>query len=483
MHILTLFFVLFDPTIDGIETPDVVAQWVASDLATVNPIDQPFQRYVWVPSWSDPKTPHALTFAVNAAASRSGIIQQPTMLANGWLQRWDLRRLVQTDEELANLIKVWDSLIVDEPYFHDRQTATISPAVALRLATLGPVGEMGCPVYRGDWFLSKLLGTIDGGKYIEFRGLRATGKDGRTQEQLALARLGVFEDASVEVDGDRRVGMFRSGVTGKARSVIALRSLIGWAWVTEDIFDEDVDADTHPIYNLMNNNYRGREIIATLPNGLHAFLITDDKGNILDEAPPQLVADHMIPAPYTKRLQGGAISCIRCHGIGDGLRDCRNDVASLLSNNLTPLDDLTLPDGVNSYDEIATRYSGRAFERSLIFGRQDYADAIRQVSGGLLTTQQMSQLVTDVYGGFHYDMVDSEVALRELGFNLNDPDNKIQPSVVFSQMVDFPDAANGIALEDPSIAALFSGIPIRRTDFERVYGQLLFRSIQMRNKK
>ena len=80
MHILTLFFVLFDPTIDGIETPDVVAQWVASDLATVNPIDQPFQRYVWVPSWSDPKTPHALTFAVNAAASRSGIIQQPTML-------------------------------------------------------------------------------------------------------------------------------------------------------------------------------------------------------------------------------------------------------------------------------------------------------------------------------------------------------------------------------------------------------------------
>lgn len=468
---------LGDPAISAVETPDQVAQWVASDLVTVPVEDQPFQRYLWVPSWADVKWHHASTYAVNLAVSRSGVIQQPTYIANGWIQRWDLRQLVQTDVQLKNITAVWDGLGSQEPYF---PIAGVSVSSFKKLAQFETVVGVQYPVYRTDWFVSKALSSIDGGKYLEFRGFsNLKSDDGRTPEEIALARFGVFEQAAKDVDGDRRVGMFQSQVTGKARSVIALNGLVGFAWITEDLFDEDTEAINHPIYNLLENQVRGHEIIIELPNGLHAFLITDDKGNVLDEAPPNLVADHRIPAPHTKRLQGGAISCIRCHASGQGLRDCANDVQKLLAGPLAVLGDLNDKTGF-AYDEIATRYAGRKFERSLVLGRLNYQDAVDDVTNGTMTVEEIAELVSSMYAGMRYELVTAEVALKELGFKLVDDEEKpVNPSAIMAQLVE----VNPTLTEDPSIAALFAGIPIRRTDFERVYGELLIRSIEWRKER
>ena len=473
------------PEIQPVETPEDVAQWVVTDLLTVPAQDQPFQRYVWVPSWSSQEWHHAITFAINASASRSGTIQKPVLVANGWLQRWDLRQLVQKQEQLDRLTIVWDSLLELEPYFHVKGTGVPISTISYRLQPLGDLADaVGLPVYRGDWFLVHLLSAIDGGAYQRFRGFAGVNAEGgRTPEERVLSQFGVFEAQAIQVDGDRRVGMFESGVTGQSRSVMFLSGLGGYAWITEDVFEGDSGADRSAIHNLLENNFRGREIIFELPNGLHGFLITDDKGGILSEAPPELVSDYTIPDGEPKRLDGGAISCIRCHASEQGLRTCRNDVAKLLAGPLRVLDDLTVDGNVNAIDEIATRYSGRKFDRGIRIGRENYEIAVDELTGGQMNVEELSNLVGEIFSQYKYGSVTPEIALRDIGFVVSGEDSP-SPVVFFREVVALNQDVGGFRTESPEIAALYVGdIPIQRFDFERIYPFLLERSIQWRKNR
>jgi hypothetical protein len=360
---------------------------------------------------------------------------------------------------------IFDEMYASDPYFHDISDGSISFQVFEQVAPVAlQVPNVGFPVVRADWFVTKTLSSIEGGKYLELRGLV-------DNEASSLSRFGVFEDTAVLVDGDRRVGMFRSSVTGKARSVMALHTFIGYAWITEDIFDEDVDETRHPIYNLMENEYRGREIIAEMPNGLHVFMITDDTGKILREAPPELVTDHRVPAPNTSRLQAGAISCIRCHAEDSGLRTCVNDVTKLLAGPLSLVGDQVF------VDDVTTRYAGRRFDRTISLGRENYEAAVDQLTGGELDVPELSLLTANVYAQYRYEMVDAAVALKELGFDISGVDPFIDTKLILREVLSFDAASfDTFILEDPAIAALIEGVPIRRSDFDRIHARLAYRS-------
>lgn len=455
-----------DPKIVKTETPEEVASWVLSDLMLLHPDDRPFQRYVWIPSWSDIGWNDAVTFAFNAAVSRSGTIQKPTLLANGWLQRWDMRLLLPEEAVYAKVIRHFDDLCLTDPYFHAE--GSLDHTVLIRnLPMMTGLALIDVPVVRADWFVVKSLSSIEGGRYLELRGIEES-------ETTVLSRFGVFEEQSEIVEGDRRVGMFRSNVTGKARSVVALETLIGRAWITEDLFDEDVNEDNHPIYNLVDNPFRGREIIVEMGNGLHLYMITDNEGNILREAPPNLVTDHRIPSPNTNRLQAGAISCIRCHGDEAGLKTCANDVATLLAGPLRLQGDTAF------IDSITTRYSGRKFDRSILLGREDYEAAVDKISNGRLDAAKMSDLLSDIYAQYRYDLVTVDQSLEELGFDIKA--EGFTGREVLREVLEFDVGSTPFAiLEDPAIAALSQGIPIRRVDFERIHSRLAFRTARIRN--
>ena len=455
-----------DPAIVKTETPDEVASWVLSDLMLLSPLDRPFMRYVWVPSWSDIGWNDAATYAFNAAISRSGVIQKPTLIANGWVQRWDMRLLLPEDPLFLKVMKQYDALALEDPYFHAEKSLDYTVLIR-NLPMMTALGLVDVPVVRADWIIVKSLTSIEGGRYLELRGIEGN-------EAQVLSRFGVFEQQSVEVEGDRRVGMFRSNVTGKARSVLALNTLIGRAWITEDLFDEDVNEDNHPIYNLLDNPYRGREIIIEMSNGLHLFLITDDKGTILREAPPNLVTDHRVPAPNTKRLQGGAISCIRCHGDEAGLKSCANDVATILSGPIRLQGDQAF------IDSIITRYSGRKFDRSILLGREDYESAVDTVTNGRLDAAGVADLLSDIYAQYRYDMVTVDRALKELGFDIKA--EGFTGREVLREILEFDVGITPFAiLEDPAIAALSQGVPIRRVDYERIHSRLAYRTARIRS--
>lgn len=58
----------------------------------------------------------------------------------------------------------------------------------------------------------------------------------------------------------------------------------------------------------------GGEIIFTLPNGLHAYMLMDGEGNRIDSAPIEIVADRTLISGTSQVVNG--VSCISCHRHG-----------------------------------------------------------------------------------------------------------------------------------------------------------------------
>jgi hypothetical protein len=214
-----------------------------------------------------------------------------------------------------------------------------------------------------------------------------------------------------------------------------------------------------------------------MSNGLHLYLITDEAGQILRAAPDDLVADHRIPPPHTNRLDGGPISCIRCHAGESGLKPCRNDVAAILATDVR-----ILGDGDRTPEEaaaaIATRYAGRDFDRSLERGRLDLDATIDALTDGRHDAQSLFTATADMFGEHQYPAVDAQRACLAIGFRVDD---SADSAAVLRELLPTPVPVPGIAItEDPTIALLAAGVPIGRTDFDRILGELLIRSAPWR---
>jgi hypothetical protein len=320
------------------DTTDAVA-WAVQDLLLRQPHDRPFLRYLWVPPWGDVSWHQVNSFLVNSAISQSSVIVLPEGVAGGWLILWDLRRLAPKDADLKRLLIVWDALAKGEPYFHvqlskavacrsfpyidgktyNARTTVPAPHVAEGYGLLERETGSFAPLLRADDFLRRVSSTIEGGLYYHFIGFI---RDGRRLSEAEIFKLvGLDVSLSRTVEGDDRAAVFQSAVTGKPRTVEQVQGAIGKARITYDLFDEDVDASRHAIYELIDsvNRSRGKEIIFERSNGTFGYILTDGDGKLVDVAPPNLVSDHQTPAPVTKQLFP-PLSCIRCHGPEAGVK-------------------------------------------------------------------------------------------------------------------------------------------------------------------
>jgi hypothetical protein len=221
------------------------------------------------------------SFLVNSAISQSSVIVLPEGVAGGWLILWDLRRLAPKDADLKRLLIVWDALAKGEPYFHvqlskavacrsfpyidgktyNARTTVPAPHVAEGYGLLERETGSFAPLLRADDFLRRVSSTIEGGLYYHFIGFI---RDGRRLSEAEIFKLvGLDVSLSRTVEGDDRAAVFQSAVTGKPRTVEQVQGAIGKARITYDLFDEDVDASRHAIYELIDsvNRSRGKEII------------------------------------------------------------------------------------------------------------------------------------------------------------------------------------------------------------------------------
>lgn len=460
-----------------VATPREATGWALGDVVSLRSEDRPFARYVWIPPWGTPEWPAAVNFAVNTAASHATTIQLATPVANGWLLRYDLRRLAPQSKQLARLIEVWDGLAIDDPYFHvpvansKIQAAILAPHLEQPEAVaLTGLSASGGAIYRADWLLVKMLSTLEGGRYYDFLQVdRGTPKTG-TQQTEWLATLGVFERQTQQLSGDQRAGLFRSGVTGRPRRLDVFYGLGrggNLVSITHDISDDELQAEKHPIRNLLNIEQVAHEIIVERPNGLHAFALTNGKGEFVDSAPDNVASDTTIPAPHTRRLQP-AISCIRCHGPHDGWQPFSNDVQTILRSGLDVFTDLA--DKENSREQIIDRLAGLyagdldAPDGPLGRARRNYLAAVFRITGGpklgadrpLSPVAHVSALCGSIYQQQRYDLVTPARAALELGYDSATLDDALGPVDTTSSV-------------DPVVGSLRAGLSVNRSDWETVF--------------
>lgn len=465
------------PDIIRTTAPDEVAAWVAFDLATLPESVRGDVFYLWLPPWGEASWHHAFALAVNTGISRAGTVQHPDVIGQGWLQRWYLPKLVPNHAERVRVARVLRDAIADDPYFRQQPgspfftNSGLHPVIAERAEPLMELlGIEDVPVMRGDYALEQMLSALDGGRYLEFRGMAdIVPTSDRTAEQLLLSRFGMFRDQAIQVDGDERVGMWFSEVSHKPRIVLFLRGLAGYGWITDDMSRNDIRPDVHMIYNLLQTKPAGHEIILELPNGFHLYVVTDADGTILRQAPDHVVTDE-VAAQYTEAiLNGGAISCIRCHASGSGLRDCPNDVATMLSTDATILADLGLTELEESQDEIAKRYAGRGAERHLEQGRENLAIAVDTLTAGEMTVEELFTLAGQIYARRRWHRVEPGMALEEAGYQIR-PFGPPAQRLLSELLAPVQQPSLGVSVvELPEIVSLRSGVPIGRSEFDRAF--------------
>ena len=74
--------------------------------------------------------------------------------------------------------------------------------------------------------------------------------------------------------------------------------------------------DAHLLDGKLAFEHAGGEIIYNLPNGLQAYVLVDDKGKRINEAPIEVVSDRS-PSRKTSHSQiSNGLSCIACHDNG-----------------------------------------------------------------------------------------------------------------------------------------------------------------------
>lgn len=528
---------------------DAVA-WALADCQALPAESRPFMRYIWVPD-GDRKKIAALNFAMNTAVSRATTIITPTPVADGRLLRYDLRRLAPRESQYATLHSNWEKLAY-EPYFHIvKSAADALPTNAIRIESRqgDPVGstrfrvgdviwyrsptqtffilennrwvqrdrpstvnliaapaahtnltsavllqgltQSGAAIVRYDFFMTKVLSTIDGGLYYDFSGIRgviaaakAAGSQ-KTDQQIVLEALGANEQVIAALRSDQRSAMFRSNVTGKPRQIeffqgqgVRVGSGTGFISLTHDPFDNDVDPARDPIRNLLNFQDRARELIAERggtfgANGMHLFALFGQNGNLQDEAPANVVVDHTVPRPHTGRLQA-AISCIRCHGPQEGWQPFRNEVQTMLSGYLDVFGDVSSRDTIpDQLDRLAGLYSGD-LDKPIRRARNDYTDAVYRATGGM-QVPEASLIVANIYQAYVYDTVDAQKACLELGYAV-----PAQQAVYYLNQILPPLNRDvlGISPEDPIIGALKAGLSVNRSQWEQVYPDAAFRAMK-----
>ena len=508
----------------------------AADLGSIDELSRPFIRYVWVPE-PDIKYSAAVSFAVNSVISKVPVIVNPDILFDGRLLRIDLRKYVPNDTELARIIPIYDKLGAD-PYFHIIESSYVVPPSAKILTNVDdPKGstrflynnsqyflsnqnlfilsgktwqpyngiefrsnanafgvhvgleqstillglsKSSAVVSRYDYFLTKILTTLDGGLYYDLAGIERNPR-GKSSQDALLESLGSSESRVALLKSDQRAALFKSRVTGRPRRIdifqgegVAVSNGSGLITLTHDSKEGDIKAIQDPIRNLLEFEDAARELIAERSNGLHIFALFNSKGELQDSAPDNVVKDHTIPAPHTARLQC-AISCIRCHGPLEGYQPFDNEVQKMLSGLFDIYDDVGSKANVpETLTRLAGLYSGD-LNKVLRRGRDDYSDAAIRATYGNYNVAQISEIISEIYENYNYREVDAFIALKDLGINAPQEEavdyfiEVVKPKQIL---------ANGVVPEDPIIAALKTGLRVNRFQWELVYADAAIRSME-----
>jgi hypothetical protein len=416
----------------------------------------------------------ALVFALNSTSFRATLAQPVRLRTDGTLVRislaalsWDVAARTARIERLkgqgvdVSTFKpdLWEEIVQGEPYFFATYAAPdgkitrgwVDPNVdyRLRLKTYSTRA-----IVRADWLIARLL------REKENQGVYSQSLLHSNKEADLYRTLGVDEKL-LDADLTLRNGgaVFDSPVALHARELQFIRQLYGWdEAILARTFDFASDAlGDQSVVETLNGKVRhdGREIIYTLPNGLHAYYLADGKGNQVAVVPQNIAIDQTQGInPIKDRSVVNAYTCIRCHGPASGWQPFHDVIGDALLNPAMGLAAFSYyKDRIGQLGAEVTDYYLSDLQKKIRRRNVSYAERLKLTNG--LAPAENAEAINRTVEGYIYDLVTPEQAAREQG----------QPLDV--ARIQWKAAA------DPYAKFLYGGYAVRRAAFERAFPEIM----------
>ena len=290
------------------------------------------------------------------------------------------------------------------------------------------------PLIRADWFLAAASVPP---LYHDILELPANETDlescgSNTKRCLHIdTERNLRDSAGVRVV---RAGFTESGVSNSNRIVERHRSPFGAYWKSHDFSD---NIGEHNIFqHPLDFRRAGGEIIFNLPNGLQAYLLVNDKGERINQAPTNIVFDK---GGSRAEIRNG-LSCMSCHA--NGMRPFTDDVRATL-RALSPYEQ----------DYAESLYVENEVMKRLVVEDQERFQAAVQKTGVTAGVEPIAEL-SERYA----KSVDSATAAYELGITKDQFLKAVTGNPVLNQL---------------GLATLAAGGTVKRDAWEDAFGQVI----------
>ncbi len=283
----------------------ILAQ-IRADLAATPDRTRPYLRYFGFANLYNAHVSDAELESYRSALSKliNSLSWHPDITAPAAID--STRTLFRVDLRDYNwTLATWNILVEAYPY-----SVRTSDGDSIAHITGSPI-----PYLRADWFVAEASVAP---LYHDILDLPRT--------VLALERqLGI--DAARDLAEEKnvaRAGVRTSGVSQNNRILERHVSQHGAYWKSFD-FRSNLD-DQNIFRDPLRFNAAGSEVIFNLPNGLQAYFLADARGNRINDAPINIVADRNNPDDPV--IHNGR-SCMSCHFAG--MQSFKDDVRPVVS--------------------------------------------------------------------------------------------------------------------------------------------------------
>jgi cytochrome c len=278
-----------------------ILRWISADISTMRAADQPFQRYFSLAHLRNAGATddqmdlnrYGMAKAINALSNGTQIVIPWSIDKYNTVFRIDTRDL-EWDATSSRADK-WDLLVRNDPYaieFVD------DPAPVIKTLTTTKVF-----LQQGNWLV---YGGMQPPLYHDVVGIPAT-----LNELQRLTGVNIAQDILREQV--QRSGFTDSGIALHNRVIERHEIPAGGSRVFWTSYDFANNGGKENIFSdpLDFQNDAG-ETIFSLPNGMHAYMLSDAAGNRLDVANTAVAIDR---SQRDATVRNG-ISCARCHSVG-----------------------------------------------------------------------------------------------------------------------------------------------------------------------
>jgi hypothetical protein len=381
-------------------TEDELIEAMARDVFTLDPEDREFTRYITLGAPYNAglcdsdlaRVKLGVEKLMNSLSFEPRIYRPDLVGPWGTLLRIDLREIgwertvrVEGSSDFPRFLDAWDAVVDDNPYAIERRGVE---ADDLKRETQTEVPFLPASPFIAFSAIPPL--------YYEVLGLPDSVDD---LEEL----LGVDVRANLAEERSIRAGFRNSGVSLQDRvierhDIPASNNQSYWK-----SFDFLGQLDNDSIFeDPLGFEAQGGEMIFSLPNGLHGYMIADGAGRRVDDAPTAIVAD---PGRRDFVVRSG-VSCMSCHVEGILYKD--DQVRSFVLENPLEYDNET-------YEAVLELYvNADEFNAYQAEDRADYIRSMNELGGRMSEPDPVSH----VFVAFEAD-VTAEVAAAELGVPLD----------------------------------------------------------------